>query len=96
MPTADISGVRWRKSTRSNNGSDGCCVEVALVDASWRKSTSSNNGSDGACVEVAFGGSAAAFRDSKNPAGPVLLFPATALTGLVTALKRGRLDPDTV
>lgn len=29
MSTVDLSKARWRKSTRSNAGSNGACVEVA-------------------------------------------------------------------
>lgn len=57
----------WRKSSFSEpNGN--ACVEVA-----WRKSSYSEpNGNE--CVEVAFGQVAVGLRDSKNPAGPRLVF----------------------
>lgn len=29
MYRADLTGARWRKSSRSGNGGDGTCVEVA-------------------------------------------------------------------
>ncbi|AXX32816.1 DUF397 domain-containing protein [Actinosynnema pretiosum subsp. pretiosum] len=41
--------------------------------ARWRKSSRSTNVAN--CVELALGGAVAAVRDSKNPAGAVLLFP---------------------
>jgi len=51
-----------------------------LTGAAWRKSSFSS-GNGGACVEVAIvpgvtedGGSLVALRDSKNPAGPALVF----------------------
>jgi hypothetical protein len=44
----------------------------------WRKSSFS--GDTGNCVEVAVSAGAVAVRDSKNPTGPVLEFPARALT----------------
>jgi hypothetical protein len=44
----------------------------------WRKSSFS--GDTGNCVEVAVSVEAVAVRDSKNPAGPRLEFPASALT----------------
>ena len=79
MSTVDLSGARWRKSTRSGNGSNGNCVEVAFAEAvSWRKSTRSGNGNNDNCVEVAFVGPAVAVRDSKNPAAGALAFPAAA------------------
>jgi len=61
MRALDLSGARWRKSSRSS---------------------ASNT-----CVEVALAGPAAALRDSKNADGPVLTFPATALTSLLTTVK---------
>jgi Domain of unknown function (DUF397) len=51
-----------------------------LIGAAWRKSSFSS-GNGGACVEVAIlrgateeGGSLVALRDSKDPAGPALVF----------------------
>ncbi|MGC4896433.1 DUF397 domain-containing protein [Micromonospora sp. DT31] len=43
---------------------------------SWRKS--SHSGDEGACVEMAPLAEAVAVRDSKDPAGPVLVFPPAA------------------
>lgn len=31
MSTVDLSKARWRKSTRSSNGNNGACVEIAFV-----------------------------------------------------------------
>ncbi|MGH3598961.1 MAG: DUF397 domain-containing protein, partial [Pseudonocardiaceae bacterium] len=46
-----------------------------VTGAAWRKSSRSN-ASGGDCVEVAdLGGGHRAVRDSKNPAGPALIFP---------------------
>jgi hypothetical protein len=42
---------------------------------SWRKSTYSGQAGNGNCVEVALGQVEAAVRDSKNTAGPRLVFP---------------------
>ena len=47
--------------------------DIDLSRAAWRKSTYSNNG--GACVEVATNlPGIVAVRDSKDPAGPTLIF----------------------
>ncbi|CCH33380.1 DUF397 domain-containing protein [Actinosynnema sp. NPDC047251] len=55
----------------------------------WRKSARSTN--TNSCVEVAQG--LVAVRDSKNPDGPVLSFPAgQAVVGLFAAVRRGRFD----
>ncbi len=52
----------------------------------WRKSSRSG-GTNGDCVELA--GTLDALRDSKNPVGPAL---DVELTGLLAAVKAGRLD----
>ncbi|MFF1788909.1 DUF397 domain-containing protein [Kitasatospora sp. NPDC058243] len=57
----------------------------------WRKSTYSG-GSNG-CVEVANGfGGVQPVRDSKDPDGPVLLFPAPAWRAFVAAVRAGEFD----
>ncbi|MBG6063724.1 DUF397 domain-containing protein [Micromonospora ureilytica] len=56
---------------------------MELTGARWRKSTRSN-GSGGACVEVAANlPGLVAVRDSKDPAGPVLVFPPDAWRAFV-------------
>ncbi|HEY0699493.1 MAG TPA: DUF397 domain-containing protein [Micromonospora sp.] len=56
---------------------------AALGRATWRKS--SRSGDLGACVEVAVAGPVVGVRDSKDPTGPVLLFPAGAWAAFATA-----------
>ncbi|MFJ7248920.1 DUF397 domain-containing protein [Kitasatospora sp. NPDC098652] len=57
----------------------------------WRKS--SHSGQGGQCVEVADGHqSVVPVRDSKNPHGPALVFPATAWQSFVTAVRTGEFD----
>jgi hypothetical protein len=56
-----------------------------MSELTWRKSTYSGTTDNSNCVELAEQG---AVRDSKNPAGPVLLVDVTAL---VTAVKSGQL-----
>ncbi len=86
---SDLSAAVWRKSSYSN-GSGGDCVEVAGEfpgAALWRKSSYSN-GDGGNCVEVADGlPGVVPVRDSKNPAGPVLVFPASAWTTFVGSVR---------
>jgi len=55
-----------------------------LTGASWFKSSRSAN--NGQCVEVAFTGGQVAVRDSKNPAGPALVFSESAWTAFVAAV----------
>ncbi|MFI8460495.1 DUF397 domain-containing protein [Kitasatospora sp. NPDC085464] len=61
---------------------------VDLFGASWVKSSYSNNGGD--CVEVAadFPG-LVPVRDSKDPQGPALVFPAEAWASFVAAVRGG-------
>jgi uncharacterized protein DUF397 len=66
-----------------------------IADASritaWRKSSFSG-GDNGSCVEVADGvPGVVPVRDSKDPSGPALLFPAAAWAAFVADVKAGRL-----
>ncbi|WP_329121306.1 DUF397 domain-containing protein [Streptomyces sp. NBC_01465] len=78
----------WRKSSYSG-GSSGDCLEVSDV---WRKSTYSG-GDSGECLEVNDAACPAHLpvRDSKNPHGPAIAFPATAWTAFVAAVSAGPL-----
>ena len=78
--------VNWRKSSHSGGSGTSNCVEV-----SWRKSSRSGPYSDN-CVEVAFAGGAVALRDSKDKAGPVLLFTPEEWLAFVGGTKDGELD----
>ncbi|TWF94722.1 DUF397 domain-containing protein [Saccharopolyspora dendranthemae] len=57
-----------------------------LSDAQWRKSSRSGGGGDGNCVEVAFVSEAVAVRDSKDPDGPALAFPADSWRRFLSSL----------
>ncbi|GAB7180564.1 DUF397 domain-containing protein [Kitasatospora sp. Ki12] len=58
----------------------------------WRKSSYSGDNA-GECIEVALGSlpGAVPVRDSKDPHGPVLLFPASAWDSFLHALRAGEL-----
>ncbi|MFD4659352.1 DUF397 domain-containing protein [Kitasatospora sp. NPDC058444] len=57
--------------------------------ARWRKSSYSN-GSGGNCIEVSDSlPGAVPVRDSKDPEGPALVFPAAAWQSFVTAVRAG-------
>lgn len=105
MSTFDRSFLRWRKSSRSGS-EGGTCVEVAswrkssrsgseggnCVEAGfWTRSTHSDS-EGGACVEVASEASGVAFRDSKDPEGPLLAFGRGAFGALVGEIRAGRYD----
>jgi hypothetical protein len=65
---------------------------VDLSGARWRKSTysGSNGGGNDNCVEIAFAGPAAAIRDSKNTAGPMLAVPAASWTAFLRECQHGK------
>ncbi|MFJ7250696.1 DUF397 domain-containing protein [Kitasatospora sp. NPDC098652] len=67
-------------------------MDVDLTGASWRKSSYSGaNG--GACIEVADGiADTMPVRDSKDPSGPALVFPAAAWQSFITAVRTGEFD----
>jgi len=65
-------------------------VNIDLSGARWFKS--SRSGASKNCVEVAFlDAGPVATRDSKNPAGPALIFTPTAWTNFTTTLTTGEL-----
>jgi len=62
-----------------------------LSGAVWRKSERSN--SQGACVELARLDSATvAMRNSRDPQGTALIYPAGAVRAMVSALRAGEFD----
>ncbi|MFJ9694078.1 DUF397 domain-containing protein [Kitasatospora sp. NPDC101183] len=64
---------------------------INLAQAAWRKS--SYSAQEGQCIEVADGfPGLMPVRDSKNPGGPVLIFPSTAWQSFVTAVRTGEFD----
>ena len=62
-----------------------------LAGATWRKSQRSN--SQGACVELArIDTSTVAMRNSRDPQGTALIYPATAVRAMISALRSGDFD----
>ncbi|GAB7180565.1 DUF397 domain-containing protein [Kitasatospora sp. Ki12] len=60
-----------------------------LAMTAWRKSSYSGN-DGGNCIEVAPGfPGLVPVRDSKDPHGPALVFPAAAWEAFVTAVREG-------
>ncbi|MFD9287654.1 DUF397 domain-containing protein [[Kitasatospora] papulosa] len=83
----DLDRAQWRKSSYSGtNGGE--CVECTVTGgATWRKSSYSGS-TGGDCVEVADGCAASVpVRDSKDPAGPVLVMSAGAWQAFVDGLR---------
>lgn len=63
-------------------------VDVELSGAKWFKSSRSQAGKE--CVEVAFlTGGGVGVRDSKNPAGPALVFTPCAWDAFTTGIASG-------
>lgn len=61
-----------------------------LNGAAWRKSSYSNQ-EGGDCVEVAVGfPGIVPVRDSKDPDGPALVFPAASWTAFIAEVKDGQ------
>ena len=62
-----------------------------LDGAVWRKSERSN--SQGACVELArLDSTTVAMRNSRDPKGTALIYPADAVRAMVSALRAGEFD----
>ena len=62
-----------------------------LEGVAWRKSQRSN--SQGACVELArLDPSTVAMRNSRDPQGTALIYPAVAVRAMVSALRSGQFD----
>ncbi|MGW4118378.1 DUF397 domain-containing protein [Nocardia sp. NPDC004711] len=59
-------------------------MNIDWSTAQWRKSTHSG-GSGGECVEVAFAGGQVGIRDSKDPAGPALVFAGEDWDGFLAS-----------
>ena len=61
-----------------------------LAKLPWRRSTRS--GAAGHCVETAKVPNGMAVRDSKDQAGPVLMFPVSTWNEFIAAAKDGEFD----
>ncbi|MGW2919627.1 DUF397 domain-containing protein [Streptomyces angustmyceticus] len=89
-PDLDLTAAVWVKSSYSE-GNGGECIEFSR-DFAWTKSSYSE-GNGGACIEFSRALTEAhglvPVRDSKNPDGPALVFPAGGWSSFVTAVKGG-------
>ncbi|MFD0275515.1 DUF397 domain-containing protein [Kitasatospora sp. NPDC127111] len=67
--------------------------EFSAEGLEWRKS--SYSGAQSECVEVASGVTGVVpVRDSKDPGGPALLFPADAWSAFLAGVKSGEFPAD--
>lgn len=80
----NFSRAHWRTSSFSGGNTN--CVQVAFLDSAWRKSSRSSGNTD--CVEVAHDTDHVGIRDSKNPTGPTLVFPAPDWTAFLSGADR--------
>lgn len=65
---------------------------IDLSVATWHKSSYSNS-DGGECVEISDDfATVVPVRDSKDPYGPALVFPADSWTAFVSAVKNGELE----
>jgi hypothetical protein len=66
-------------------------IPDAVSLANWRRSRYCENG-DGGCVEVSDGHAVGVpVRDSKNPAGPAIVFPNATWSAFVSAVRNSEL-----
>jgi uncharacterized protein DUF397 len=66
-------------------------IAASWSNLSWRRSR--HSGALGNCVELApVTGSRIAVRDSRQPAGPFLVYPRTGLVTFVNWVRAGRPD----
>lgn len=66
-------------------------MSTDLTSATWRKSSRSNGQAE--CVEVAdLDGGHRAVRDSKDPAGPALLFTPAEWAAFTAGVRAGEFD----
>jgi hypothetical protein len=86
------TGLQWRKSSHSGSGQSQCVETAAVTEGLvWAKSSYSG-GTPSECVETAPLATGVAVRDSKNPTGPVLVFPASAWGAFLTAVNGDAFD----
>lgn len=65
-----------------------------LTNAKWRKSSRSNGNGGNNCVEVAFLDDEVAVRDSKDKAGPALIFTRTEFEAFKAGVRDGEFDQE--
>ncbi|WP_306362608.1 DUF397 domain-containing protein [Nocardia sp. CC227C] len=65
-------------------------MNVEPSGARWFKSAHSTGAKE--CVEISFLDGAVGVRDSKNPAGPALMFTTAAWARFTAAVTAGRFD----
>jgi hypothetical protein len=65
-------------------------MDAVVVDVAWRKASRSVN--NGQCVEVSATRADVMVRDSVDPSGPVVSYPARTWQAFLTSAKTGTFD----
>jgi Domain of unknown function (DUF397) len=65
-------------------------MDAVVVDVGWRKASRSVN--NGQCVEVSATHADVKVRDSVDPSGPVVSYPARTWQAFLTSAKTGTFD----
>lgn len=65
---------------------------VDLQGLTWHKSSRSSGGGNGDCVEVARAADVVAVRDSRHPAGHVLVFEGASWRAFIAGVETGLFE----
>lgn len=84
--------VEQRRNDDEQAAADHRLARPRLDEQVPGRKSSRSNGDNGACVELACGPAVRAVRDSKNTAGPAMLFDVHELNGFLATIKAGHFE----